>query len=77
MVTGEGGFDETSMEGKLAGEVIVRARRRNVPILLLAPRARAVPEDVHLESGGRAWTAGDLERRARVAIRRHLRLLAG
>jgi hypothetical protein len=36
-----------------------------------------VPEDVHLESGGRAWTAGDLERRARVAIRRHLRLLAG
>ncbi len=77
VVTGEGGFDETSMEGKLAGEVIVRARRRNVPILLLAPRARAVPEDVHLESGGRAWTAGDLERRARVAIRRHLRLLAG
>lgn len=77
VVTGEGGFDETSLEGKLTGEVIVRARRRNVPMLLLAPRARCVPDDVRAVSGGDSWTIGDLEARAGVAIKGHFRLLAG
>lgn len=77
VVTGEGGFDETSLEGKLTGEVIVRAQRRKVPVLLLAPRARSVPDGVRAESGGDWWTIGDLEARAGAAISRHFRLLAG
>jgi glycerate kinase len=75
VVTGEGSFDETSLEGKLTGEVIQHARQSRVPVILLAPRARAVPADVMLESGGGVWNDRDLEERAGRAIARYRRLL--
>lgn len=76
VVVGEGAFDRTSLEGKLAGEVIRRAAEAGLPALLLAPHATAVPEGVLVESGGGVWSAADLERRAGQAIARALRLMA-
>lgn len=77
VVTGEGAFDQTSLGGKLTGEVIRRASRAGVPVVLVAPRAEAVPPGVHVETGGGRWTAADLERRAAAAVGRVLRLLGG
>jgi glycerate kinase len=76
VVVGEGAFDSTSLEGKLTGEVMRRAAAARVPVLLLAPRASAVPEGVLVESGGGTWSAADLERRAAEVIARALRLMA-
>jgi glycerate kinase len=76
VVVGEGAFDRTSLEGKLTGVVLTQARAAGVPAVLLAPSAEAVPADVVLESGQSPWDLAELERRAMVAIRRALRLLA-
>jgi glycerate kinase len=75
VVVGEGAFDSTSLEGKLTGEVMRRAATARVPVLLLAPRANSVPDGVLVESGGGAWSAADLERRAAEAVDRALRLM--
>jgi len=76
VVTGEGGFDATSMRGKLAGEVISAAAALGKPVGLLAPTAVDVPEGVLVESGGGHWDAAELERRARSVVQRLLRLLS-
>lgn len=73
VVTGEGGFDATSMRGKLAGEVI-SAAAAGKPVGLLAPTATHVPEGVLVESGGGHWDAAELERRTRSVVQRLLRL---
>jgi glycerate kinase len=36
VVTGEGQFDHSSYDGKVVGGVIARARRRHVPVIVLA-----------------------------------------
>jgi glycerate kinase len=77
VITGEGAFDRTSSMGKLTGVVLRRANGAGVPVLLLAPRARNVPEGVMVETGGGTWSAAELERRAAVATERMLRLMAG
>jgi glycerate kinase len=74
VVTGEGGFDATSMRGKLTGEVISAAAAAGKPVGLLAPTATDVPEGVLVESGGGHWDAAELERRARSVVQRLLRL---
>lgn len=76
VVTVEGAFDRTSLAGKLTGEILGAARNAGVPALLLAPRASDVPEGVHVETGGRVWSAADLEARAERGINRALRLSA-
>ena len=76
VVTGEGAFDGTSLEGKLTGEVMSRARAAAVPAVLLAPQASDVPEGVVVETGGGRWSAADLAARASGGIARALRLLA-
>ncbi len=76
VLVGEGAFDRTSLEGKLTGAVITRARAAGVTAVLVTPRAEAVPADVVLESGGSPWDLAELERRAAVAVGRVLRLLA-
>ncbi len=76
VLVGEGGFDRTSLEGKLTGVVIAQAREMGVTAVLVTPSAEAVPADVVLESGGAPWDLAELEHRANVAIRRALRLLA-
>lgn len=61
VVTGEGAFDSTSMDGKVTGEVIRRARERDLPVLLLCGRVEdGVPEGVRAADGGGDWldTAG-------------------
>jgi glycerate kinase len=73
VVTGEGAFDATSLEGKLTGEVLTAARRAGVPAALLAPRADHVPAGVLVESGGEQWNAGELARRAQALVERALR----
>jgi len=75
VVTGEGAFDRTSLEGKLTGEVLSRARAAAVPAVLLAPQADDVPAGVVVESGGGRWSAADLAARAGSGIARALRLL--
>lgn len=76
VLVGEGSFDRTSLEGKLTGVVIRRARAAGVPIVLVTPRAEGAPADVVLESGESPWNLAELEHRATVTIRRVLRLLA-
>jgi len=74
VVVGEGAFDGTSLEGKLTGEVIARAHAAGVPVLLVAPRATAVPQDVLAVTGEGWWTTDEVERRAVEGLRRLLRL---
>lgn len=74
VVTGEGAFDATSMDGKLTGEVLRRAEAAGVRTALLAPAASSVPAGVIVESGGGRWDAATLARRARAAVGRMLRL---
>jgi glycerate kinase len=76
VVTGEGAFDHTSLEGKLTGEVIRQAQEAGVPVVLLAPRVTDAPEGVVVESGGDMWSAADLERRAATVVGHTLRLMA-
>jgi glycerate kinase len=76
VVTGEGAFDHTSLQGKLTGEVIRQAQDAGVPAVLLAPEVAGAPDGVVVESGGGVWSAADLERRAGEVIRHTLRLMA-
>ncbi len=39
VITGEGRFDAQSLDGKVTGEVITRARSRNLPVLVIAGAA--------------------------------------
>lgn len=60
VVTGEGAFDATSREGKIAGRVLGRAREAGVPVLLLCGRVQAAavpgtggrPPPVRVADGG-------------------------
>lgn len=76
VVTGEGAFDATSLEGKLTGEVIRQAREAGVAAVLLAPKVTGAPDGVVVESGGGTWSAAEIERRAGEVIGRTLRLIA-
>lgn len=73
MVTGEGAFDATSLEGKLTGEALSAARAAGVPAVLLAPRVEAVPTGVILETGGGEWDGAELTRRTTALVTRALR----
>lgn len=73
VVTGEGAFDATSLEGKLTGQVLAAAGRAGVPAALLAPHAAGVPGRVAVESGGGEWDAAELARRARILVEHALR----
>ena len=53
VVTGEGSYDAQSSMGKVTGEVIARARRAGVPVLLVAGRVQGEPaQGVITLSGG-------------------------
>jgi glycerate kinase len=71
----EGAFDRTSLEGKLTGVAMSRARAAGIGIALAAPSATDVPDDVPYETGGGQWGLAELERRAGRAVERALRLL--
>jgi glycerate kinase len=73
VVTGEGAFDATSLEGKLTGQVLAAAGRAGVPAALVAPRAELVPTGVALEAGGGAWDAAEVARRTQRVVERALR----
>ena len=75
LLVGEGGFDRTSLEGKLAGVALSRAAERGVRGVLVSPVAEGVPEGVVAETGGGWWGIEELARRAEEAVRRGLRLL--
>lgn len=74
IVTAEGGFDATSLSGKLTGHVIELSRQAGVAVGLLAPRVSAAPDGVEVETGGGTWDSAVLEERARHLIRRMTRL---
>ena len=46
VITAEGAFDRTSLEGKLTGHMIALAGGRGIPCLLLAPSVRDAPGDI-------------------------------
>jgi glycerate kinase len=71
----EGAFDRTSLEGKLPGVAMSRARAAGIGIALAAPQATDVPGDVPYEAGGDRWDLAELERRARRVVERAVRLL--
>ncbi len=77
VVTGEGRYDQTSLRGKLSGEVLRRCADAGVPVLLVAPDVR--PADTYgstLITGGGVWDARELFRRTRDGLESALRLLA-
>jgi glycerate kinase len=71
----EGAFDRTSLEGKLPGVAMARARAAGIGIALAAPQATDVPGDVLYETGGDWWDLAELERRVRRVVEGALRLL--
>lgn len=75
LLVAEGAFDRTSLEGKLTGVAMARARAAGVGIALAAPSASDVPSDVAYEAGGGRWDLTELERRGTRAVQRALRLL--
>jgi glycerate kinase len=75
VLVAEGAFDRTSLEGKLTGVGIARARAAGVGAALAAPVAADVPRDVPYEAGGGRWDLAELERRAERTVERALRLL--
>lgn len=70
VVVAEAAFDRTSLEGKLTGEVLRRAARAKVPVVLLSPRVEFLPRGLVVESGEGIWTTEELRRRAARAIER-------
>lgn len=48
--TGEGRLDETSLDGKVVGEVVARARSRGVPVVAIVGAATLSPADVEVRS---------------------------
>ncbi len=74
VVTGAGGFDATSMRGKLTGEVISAAAALGKPVGLLAPTATDVPAGGLVDGGH--WDAAEPERRVGSVAQRLLRLLS-
>lgn len=74
VITAEGGFDATSLEGKLTGEVMERALAAGLPTALVSPRASGVPDGVLEETGGGWWDSVEIETRARRVLRRLSRL---
>jgi glycerate kinase len=75
VLVGEGAFDRTSLEGKLTGLVLARARAEGVARVLIAPQAEHVPHGTLVESGGAPWSLDELEQRAYRAVSQALALL--
>lgn len=74
----EGGFDATSVLGKLSGTVLGKAARRSVVTAIVAPHinTRTVPGHVTAtETGGGVWSAADVTDKTASAVRRCLALL--
>lgn len=72
VVVAEATFDQTSLSGKLTGEVLRRASAANVPATVITPRARAHPPEVTVVSQAGRWTADDLAAVAGRAVRQGL-----
>jgi len=75
VVTGEGAFDRTSLEGKLSGVVLARGEAAGVARVLVAPSAEQVPAGTVVECGGDRWDLKELEDRTYRAVGHTLRLL--
>ncbi|HEX6557929.1 MAG TPA: glycerate kinase [Longimicrobiales bacterium] len=69
LVTGEGAYDAQSGLGKITGELIARAARAGVPVLLVAGSVEGtLPDHVHAVAGGRHLELQDIERITREAL---------
>ncbi len=79
VVTGEGRFDSTSALGKVVGEVIERARRARVPVLLVCGQVSGpVPPGVTVADTGGEWLDSEaLTRRVTLVMRRRTPWLPG
>lgn len=73
LLVAEGGFDQTSLEGKLTGELLLMARQAGVSAAVVAPTARSVPPGITVETAPGTWSAADLADHARGAVERALR----
>lgn len=74
VVVAEGGFDATSLAGKLTGEVLRRARARDVPAAVVAPTASVAPPRVRVISAPGRWDRADLAGHTERAVRASLSL---
>jgi glycerate kinase len=77
-VVAEGRFDDTSLEGKLTGEVIGRARARGLPVAVVTPdvAVSATPRGVTVTAAGGQWSPDDVARQTERAVRQALGLPA-
>ncbi|HWV56884.1 MAG TPA: glycerate kinase [Longimicrobiales bacterium] len=64
LVTGEGEYDAQSGWGKIVGEVAARARRRGIPVLIIAGRVRTEPPEgvIAVDGEGKWLTEADVSR---------------
>ena len=69
VVVAEARFDATSLTGKLAGEVIARARARHVPAAVVTPDAAVAPGGVQVTTAAGHWSADDVARQTARAVR--------
>lgn len=72
LVTGEGEYDAQSGWGKIVGEIISRARRRDIPVIVVAGRvATSPPPGVSaVDGGGKLLSEADVSRLVAGEIRR-------
>jgi glycerate kinase len=74
VVVAEATVDATSLEGKLTGEVVARARAAGVPVAVITPRPLVRPHGVRLLSRRGRWRPADVAAMAEKAARRWIRL---
>ena len=68
VITGEGSFDAQSSMGKITGELIARADRRGVPVLLIAGHVEGTLPGHVSAVGNAALELADIERLVREAL---------
>jgi glycerate kinase len=74
VLVAEATFDRTSLEGKLTGEVVARARAAGVPVAVVTPRSLILPRGVAVVGRRGRWRPGDVAAMARKAVERWRRL---
>lgn len=64
LVTGEGEYDAQTGLGKIVGEAVARARRRGIPVLLVAGKVRAEPPEgvIAVDGEGKWLNEADVSR---------------
>jgi len=75
-LTGEGSFDEQSLQGKVVSGVAEAASRANVPVVVIAGRVRVAPQRYRRHGIRTAWPTHEPDMPMAEVVRREAELLA-